>query len=96
VSTQVLPGLGDIPSEARLNLVIHLLRSGKIEDADSLLQDINPTTPHEYVLKVCFWLLLCCAMLRSAESSIKLGVHVQHLEHRTLQCFDMQDQSTRH
>lgn len=62
VRVQVLPGLGDIPSEARLNLVIHHLRSGKVEDADALLQDINPTTPHEYILKVCLSFVLCCVV----------------------------------
>ena len=51
---QVLPALGDIPSEARLNLVIHHLRGGRIEEAEALMKDINPTTPHEYILKV--WL----------------------------------------
>lgn len=49
---QVLPALGTIPSEAPLNLVIHHLRAGRVEDANALVQDINPTTPHEYILKV--------------------------------------------
>lgn len=49
---QVLPGLGDFPSEARLNLVIHYLRAGKVDEAQALVADVNPTTPHEYILKV--------------------------------------------
>jgi intraflagellar transport protein 56 len=49
---QVLPGLGDMPSEARLNLVIHYLRAGKVDEAQALVADINPITPHEYILKV--------------------------------------------
>lgn len=49
---QVLPALGDIPSEARLNLVIHHLRGGRIGEAEALMQDISPSTPHEYILKV--------------------------------------------
>jgi len=49
---QVLPALGDIPSEARLNLVIHHLRSGRVDEANALVQDISPTTPQEYILKV--------------------------------------------
>lgn len=50
--SQVLPALGDIPSEARLNLVIHHLRAGRVAEAEALVADINPSTPHEYILKV--------------------------------------------
>jgi hypothetical protein len=50
---QVLPALGNVPPEARLNLAIHHLRSGGAEAAEALLQDVSPSTPHEYILKVC-------------------------------------------
>lgn len=52
-AAQVLPALGDTPSEAQLNLVISALRAGRIDEASALMQDIDPTTPHEYILKVC-------------------------------------------
>ncbi|KPP65277.1 hypothetical protein Z043_116317, partial [Scleropages formosus] len=43
---QVLPPLIDVISEARLNLVIYYLRQ-----AYSLIKDLEPTTPQEYILK---------------------------------------------
>lgn len=49
---QVLPALGNIPSEAKLNLVIYHLRAGRLENAHALIQDLQPTMPHEYILKV--------------------------------------------
>lgn len=53
-TVQVLPALGEFPSEARLNLVIHHLRAGRVAEAEALVQDINPNTPPEYILKVSF------------------------------------------
>lgn len=52
LAVQVLPALGEFPSEARLNLVIHHLRAGRVAEAEALVQDINPNTPPEYILKV--------------------------------------------
>ncbi|XP_070378866.1 intraflagellar transport protein 56 isoform X1 [Dermacentor albipictus] len=48
---QVLPGLvGAIP-EARLNLVIYYLKQDNIQEAHNLIKDLEPTVPHEYILK---------------------------------------------
>ncbi len=52
LALQVLPALGDIPNEGRLNLVIHHLRAGRVAEAEALVQDINPNTPPAYILKV--------------------------------------------
>ena len=48
---QVLPPLIGTPPEARLNLVIHYLRNGEIEEALNLVKDLEPQTPQEYILK---------------------------------------------
>ena len=48
----MLPQLGDVPPEARLNLVIHHLRHGEVGEAFNLIKDMEPTTPQEYILKV--------------------------------------------
>lgn len=48
---QVLPPLGDVPPEARLNLVIHYLRHSEVAEAYNLIKDMEPTTPQEYILK---------------------------------------------
>lgn len=48
---QVLPPLGDIPPEARLNLVIYHLRHAEVSEAFNLIKDLEPTTPQEYILK---------------------------------------------
>lgn len=48
---QVLPPLGDIPPEARLNLVIHHLRHHEIGEAYALIKDMEPSTPPEFILK---------------------------------------------
>ncbi|KAF5829604.1 hypothetical protein DUNSADRAFT_15855 [Dunaliella salina] len=48
---QYLPPLGDVPPEARLNLVIHHLRHNDIGEALSLVKDLEPTSPQEYILK---------------------------------------------
>ena len=53
VLAQTLPHLGDVPPEARLNLVIHHLRHGEVGEAFNLIKDLEPTTPQEYILKVC-------------------------------------------
>lgn len=48
---QVFPPLAGIPPEARLNLVIHHLRTGEHYEAFNLIKDLEPTTPPEYILK---------------------------------------------
>ncbi|XP_034044353.1 intraflagellar transport protein 56 [Thalassophryne amazonica] len=48
---QVLPPLIDVIPEARLNLVIYYLRQDDVQEAYSLIQDLVPTTPQEYILK---------------------------------------------
>ena len=48
---KVLPGLIDFLPEARLNLVIHYLRTGDVDEAFALMKDIEPSTPQEYILK---------------------------------------------
>ncbi|XP_030646461.1 intraflagellar transport protein 56-like [Chanos chanos] len=48
---QVLPALVDVIPEARLNLVIYYLRQDDVRAAYSLMKDVEPTTPQEYILK---------------------------------------------
>ena len=50
-ATRVFPPLAGVPPEARLNLVIHHLREQEPREAYGLLKDLEPSTPHEYVLK---------------------------------------------
>eukprot|EP00854_Cymbomonas_tetramitiformis_P001982 gene1982-2668_t len=47
---QVLPRM-EVPAEARLNLVIYYLRNGEVTEAYNLIQDLEPNTPQEYILK---------------------------------------------
>ncbi|XP_022647439.1 intraflagellar transport protein 56-like [Varroa jacobsoni] len=48
---QVLPPLVDILPEARLNLVIYHLKQDDIESAHALIKELEPSVPHEYILK---------------------------------------------
>ncbi|XP_065084670.1 intraflagellar transport protein 56 [Ochlerotatus camptorhynchus] len=48
---QVLPQLIDIVPEARLNLAIHHLRRGEIQEAHQLMKEVQPSVPQEYILK---------------------------------------------
>ncbi|XP_062508918.1 intraflagellar transport protein 56-like isoform X2 [Corticium candelabrum] len=48
---QVLPPLVDVLPEARLNLVIYHLRNDDVMEAYSLIKDLEPSTPQEYILK---------------------------------------------
>jgi len=43
--------LVDVIPEARLNLVIHYLRQDDVSEAFSLIKDLEPTVPQEYILK---------------------------------------------
>ena len=46
-----LPPLVDTIAEARLNLAIYHLRNDDCEEAEMLLEDLNPVTPQELILK---------------------------------------------
>ncbi|KAM6957077.1 intraflagellar transport protein 56-like [Aplochiton taeniatus] len=48
---QVLPALIDVIPEARLNLIIYYLRQDDVQESHTLIKDLEPTTPQEYVLK---------------------------------------------
>eukprot|EP00471_Norrisiella_sphaerica_P003952 CAMPEP_0184482854 /NCGR_PEP_ID=MMETSP0113_2-20130426/4445_1 /TAXON_ID=91329 /ORGANISM="Norrisiella sphaerica, Strain BC52" /LENGTH=561 /DNA_ID=CAMNT_0026862857 /DNA_START=81 /DNA_END=1766 /DNA_ORIENTATION=- len=48
---KVLPPILDLIPEARLNLVIYNLRNGDIQEAYDLMEELEPTTPQEYILK---------------------------------------------
>ena len=48
---QILPSLLNFIPEARLNLAIYHLRNDEVEEATELLRDLEPSTPHEYILK---------------------------------------------
>ncbi|MBN3298255.1 IFT56 protein, partial [Amia calva] len=48
---QVLPPLIDVISEARLNLVIYYLRQDDVQESYSLIKDLEPASPQEYILK---------------------------------------------
>ncbi|RWS29913.1 Tetratricopeptide repeat protein 26-like protein, partial [Leptotrombidium deliense] len=48
---QVLPPLIDIIPEARLNLVIYYLKQDDYQEAFNLISDLEPSVPHEYILK---------------------------------------------
>lgn len=50
-SLQVLPPLVDVIPEARLNLVIYYLKQNDYQEAYELMGDLEPTVPHEYILK---------------------------------------------
>ncbi|XP_052847423.1 intraflagellar transport protein 56 [Drosophila gunungcola] len=48
---RVLPGLLNIIPEARLNLAIYYLKQGDVQEAHALMKELQPTSPHEYILK---------------------------------------------
>ena len=48
---QVLPSLLEVCPEARLNLAVHYLRQGQLQEAFRLVEDLQPATPQEYTLK---------------------------------------------
>eukprot|EP00927_Polykrikos_kofoidii_P082838 TRINITY_DN833_c0_g2_i1.p1 TRINITY_DN833_c0_g2~~TRINITY_DN833_c0_g2_i1.p1 ORF type:complete len:561 (+),score=108.60 TRINITY_DN833_c0_g2_i1:218-1900(+) len=48
---QVLPPLLEIIPEARLNLVIYHLRVDEAQEAYTLIKDLEPAVPREYILK---------------------------------------------
>ena len=48
---QVLPPLIDIIPEARLNLVIYYLKNDEVNEAYTLIKDMECVLPKEYILK---------------------------------------------
>ncbi|XP_017462052.1 PREDICTED: intraflagellar transport protein 56-like, partial [Rhagoletis zephyria] len=48
---QVLPLLMNSIPEAKLNLIIYYLKNDKNEEASSLIKDLEPKLPNEYILK---------------------------------------------
>ncbi|SPP83361.1 intraflagellar transport protein 56 [Drosophila guanche] len=48
---RVLPALLNIVPEARLNLAIYYLKQGDVQEAHALMKELQPTSPHEYILK---------------------------------------------
>lgn len=48
---QVLPNMIDTTPEAKLNLAIYYLHNEEISNAFQLLEELEPTTPQEYILK---------------------------------------------
>ncbi|XP_054165935.1 intraflagellar transport protein 56-like [Oppia nitens] len=48
---QVLPSLVDVLPEAKLNLVIYHLKNDDLRSAETLMKDVEPINPNEYVLK---------------------------------------------
>lgn len=48
---QVFPSLLNIVPEARLNLAIFYLKNGDVQEAHSLMKEVQPSVPHEYILK---------------------------------------------
>ena len=50
-AVQVLPSLLEVCPEARLNLAVHYLRQGQLQEAFKLIKDMQPATPQEYTLK---------------------------------------------
>lgn len=51
LALQILPPLVDVVPEARLNLVIYYLKQNDHQEAFELIKDIEPSVPHEYILK---------------------------------------------
>jgi intraflagellar transport protein 56 len=58
IRLQVFPPLQDVCPEARLNLTIYHLRRGDVGAAYSLVRDVAPATPQEYILKAVVHALL--------------------------------------
>uniref|UniRef100_A0A0A1X1Y2 Tetratricopeptide repeat protein 26 n=1 Tax=Zeugodacus cucurbitae TaxID=28588 RepID=A0A0A1X1Y2_ZEUCU len=48
---QTFPTLLNIVPEARLNLAIYHLKNGNVQEAHALIKELQPTVPHEYILK---------------------------------------------
>ena len=48
----MFPPLVGVLPEARLNLAIHSLKNGEFHEADKLMENVEPSQPPEYILKV--------------------------------------------
>ncbi|KAL3161442.1 hypothetical protein ABBQ32_010328 [Trebouxia sp. C0010 RCD-2024] len=48
---QVLPDMLEVCPEARINLAVHYLKQGQLQEAFLLAKDLQPATPQEYTLK---------------------------------------------
>ena len=48
---QVLPDMLEVCPEARINLAVHYLKQGQLQEAFQLAKDLQPATPQEYTLK---------------------------------------------
>jgi intraflagellar transport protein 56 len=64
----VLLPLGEVPPEAKLNLVIYHLRQNDVGEAFKLIKDLEPSTPQEYILKVPRLPGVCCFLPWSCRS----------------------------
>lgn len=73
---QVLPRLLDVCPEARLNLAVHHLRQGQLQEAFKLVKDLQPATPQEYTLKGQQRMLLIC-MTHEAKSEHDVAMPVE-------------------
>eukprot|EP00201_Polytomella_parva_P024112 CAMPEP_0175040624 /NCGR_PEP_ID=MMETSP0052_2-20121109/1383_1 /TAXON_ID=51329 ORGANISM="Polytomella parva, Strain SAG 63-3" /NCGR_SAMPLE_ID=MMETSP0052_2 /ASSEMBLY_ACC=CAM_ASM_000194 /LENGTH=582 /DNA_ID=CAMNT_0016302889 /DNA_START=6 /DNA_END=1754 /DNA_ORIENTATION=+ len=70
---QTLPPLGDMPPEARLNLVIHHLRQGEVSEAYNIVRDMEPSTPPEFILKAVVHALIGQQSSSTDSSGSKTG-----------------------
>lgn len=48
---RVLPQLVDFIPEAKFNLVIYYIKHNQLQEAFERVQDLEPTAPHEYIIK---------------------------------------------
>jgi len=55
---RVFPPLVGVLPEARLNLTIHSLKNGEIQEAEKLMKTVEPSQPAEYILKAIIHLQL--------------------------------------
>jgi len=55
---RVFPPLVGVLPEARLNLTIHSLKNGEIQEAEKLMKSVEPSQPAEYILKAVIHLQL--------------------------------------
>lgn len=73
---QILPPLLDIIPEARLNLVIHYLKNGDVNEAYNLIKDLEPTTPQEFTLKA----VVCAAYGQKFDSKELIKISQQYFQ----------------
>lgn len=66
----------DMPSEARLNLVIYYLRNSEVNEAFQLIKELEPTTPQEYILKA----VVHASMGQQSDTSEHLKMSQQYFQ----------------